>query len=166
MKNIIFPFISKNPKKLLQILKNVKDIYRAKIECIAKLQLLNTRVSNLGNKNLDEINEYVEQDLKTLLNCDKAQLFIFSKNKHSLYTFKRDETRSLIRIESTSPLILELINGQDIKQKKILHKGEEANKVLGAKLGFKIDNLISAKIMRDDKLQGKFKTPFKGINLF
>ena len=53
MKNIIFPFLSKNPKKLLTILKNIKEIYANKIECIYKLQNLSYRLANLGNQNMD-----------------------------------------------------------------------------------------------------------------
>ena len=156
MKNTLLQYLRSNPKQLLTSLRNVSQIYKSKIDCIAKLQNLSLRISNLGNKRIDKMDEYIEKDLQNLLNCEKAQLFIFCNHSGTLYTFNHESPKTMIKIESECTLIKELINGQDVKQRKILQKEDEANKYIGDLLGFKIENMISAKISNEEKLLGTY----------
>jgi hypothetical protein len=132
-------------------------VHQYQILIISKLQKLCNKFSNFGNFNLAKLTESVQADLPDLINCESARFLLYDKVNNSLYFNEISGHKLMIKIDARNNLISELINGQEIKQLNFYNdsKKSKIDKILGNKIGIKISNMMSAKIMNKENLLGK-----------
>ena len=153
-------FFTTQPQKVISTFKVIKDSYKYKVQAIARLQTISSEFTTLGGMKFDEMFKHVQQVLSRILNCERCLMLLYNKKKDCLYAYSEEDGQSMIKVNSDNALAVELINGQDIKQKSLMHDlrgGEHAEKLFGRFVGIKVLNLISAKIMDQDRLRGKFR---------
>jgi len=80
------------------------------------------RLVELANSSLDQINSKIEEDLNELLKCEKTQFYVFSKNSRCFYTFQKNNANQMFKIDPQNSVMAELMNSQDMKQKKLSYQ--------------------------------------------